>query len=372
MSLYKEEFKEIEEKFRFISEHTSDMICLHNLNGVIIYAPSSSKEILGYESDQVLGRKIVDFIEPSYLKDMDRQTMINLFNSKGRKIRYKVQHKSGAIRWLESISNNISNAEGEATHVISSTRDITENVHLFDDLMEALSKEKELADLKSRFVSMASHEFKTPLSTIQANADILDFKLDQLDEALCDQLRKPLKMMVQEIERLNSLIDDILILGRMEAGRTPFNPKKIDAEKLISQIAEEEFNRKYPGRKVVISSEGKMKKINADPVLLKHILVNLLSNSYKYSREDQSPMLHVAYKNEKLVIQVIDHGIGIPEEDQRNLFTSFYRAKNVENIQGIGMGLTIVKEFVEMHKGRVNVESEINRGTTFTIQLPYN
>ncbi len=363
--------KEGEDLFRLIAEHSSDLFCLHEPDGTIIYASPSSMQILGYSPAEMIGKKPLDFIESSYLKDVDRQTFISLLESRNSRIRYKFQHKNGSIRWLEATSNDIFDSTGDITRIQSFSRDITESVHLFDDLMKALSKEKELADLKSRFVSIASHEFRTPLSTILASAELLQLKLGVSPQGSKPNLMKSVETVIEEVERMNCFINDFLVLGKLEAGKTPFNPVPIDVTKLVSQIINAEFVNMKAERYVIPSISGKKRLVEADPSLFRHIFVNLLSNAYKYSSENQAPKVNIKYQKNGLVIDVIDEGLGIPKEDQKNVFSSFFRAHNVLNIEGTGMGLVIVKEFVELHNGTVTLESEENKGAKFIVTMPY-
>lgn len=364
--------KEGEDLFRLIAEHSSDLFCLHEPNGTIIYASPSSEQILGYSPAEMIGKKPLDFIESSYLKDVDKQTFISLLESRNSRIRYKFQHKNGSIRWLEATSNDIFDSSGQITRIQSFSRDITESVHLFDDLMKALSKEKELADLKSRFVSIASHEFRTPLSTISASAELLQYKLEAtLKDSKGKGLIKAVDAIIEEVDRMNGLINDILVLGRLEAGKTPFNPVFTDVEALLKQIINAEFTTRYPKRKVGLKIYGNNKKVEVDPSLFRHIFVNLLSNAYKYSSDNQIPKVSLRFDKNGLQIEVVDDGVGVPKEDQKNIFSSFFRARNVLNIEGTGMGLVIVKEFVELHKGAVVFESEEGKGAKFVVSIPY-
>ncbi len=362
--------KEGEDLFRLIAEHSSDLFCLHEPDGTIIYASPSSMQILGFSPAEMIGKKPLDFIESSYLKDVDKQTFISLLESRNSRIRYKFQHKNGSIRWLEATSNDIFDSTGNITRIQSFSRDITESVHLFDDLMKALSKEKELADLKSRFVSIASHEFRTPLSTILSSAELLQLKFEVMDGVKPNLIRS-VDTIIEEVERMNNLINDILVLGKLEAGKTPFNPVSLDIAKLVSQTISTDFRNVGVGKPIVPEISGRIKMVEADPSLFRHIFVNLLSNAYKYSPGNQAPKVNIKYKKNELVLEVIDNGLGIPKEDQKNIFSSFFRAHNVLNIEGTGMGLVIVKEFVELHNGTVTLESEEGKGATFIVSLPY-
>jgi signal transduction histidine kinase len=245
-------------------------------------------------------------------------------------------------------------------------RDISELKTSRENMEKALERQKELNTLKSQFISTTSHELKTPLTTIQSNTEIINYLLENAPTLDRVKLQKNIDRIANNVERLGQLIDNILMIGRLESKKFPFNPEPHDLNKLIiSRIIPNLGNRK-PGYKV----EGKPKMITVDANLFTHILNNLIENAFKYSVGAKTPGLFMEYLEHSVRISVKDYGIGIPKADQEKLFESFYRASNVDNIQGTGLGLSIVKDFVELHRGTIAVKSEQNQGTTFTLTFP--
>lgn len=239
-----------------------------------------------------------------------------------------------------------------------------------EDLEVALKKETEINSIKSRFISMTSHEFRTPLTTIQSNAELLSIFLGGLNLRDNRAPSKYLGRITSEVTRLTSLMNDILLMGRIEAGRVPFNPVQTDLNEFFGELLETHPFDPIENRKVGFSLTGAARTVSIDPFLFNHIMVNLISNAIKYSPGKPAPKVVVTFGERTTAVQVVDHGIGIPQSDLENIFDSFFRASNVENIQGTGMGLAIVKQFVEMHGGTVAIESNQGAGSIVTVTLP--
>ena len=234
------------------------------------------------------------------------------------------------------------------------------------DLSEALDKEKELSEIKSRFVSMASHEFRTPLSTVLSSASLLA-KYTQTD----DQPRrdKHIRRIKDSVKHLNDLLEDFLSLGKLEEGKVLRKVERFNVRDLIEDTADEIRGIFKEGQTLVndLDSTG---FFITDRKLLKNILINIISNAIKFSPEGASIHLNAHQDDGKLHISVADKGIGISEEDQQHLFSSFFRAKNATNIQGTGLGLHIVKRYVDLIEGDISLKSELDQGTTVFIELP--
>jgi signal transduction histidine kinase len=238
-------------------------------------------------------------------------------------------------------------------------------------LKSALDKEKDLNDLKSRFVSVTSHQFRTPMAIIQSNTDLVNMIILNSESKQKVQLERANRRIQKEIHTMVSLMDDILILGKISSGKTmTLNQTPINAENFCQDIISGFNELQKDNRKVILQISGKMKMIMVDRNLLKHILRNLVSNAFKYSAE-RNPKIDLVFEKDNLVISVIDKGIGIPKHDLPNLFEPFHRATNVGEISGTGLGLSIAKEYVELLNGSLTVHSELNKGTTAVLSLPY-
>ncbi|MFM7329283.1 MAG: sensor histidine kinase, partial [Bacteroidota bacterium] len=240
-----------------------------------------------------------------------------------------------------------------------------------EDLRNALEKEKELAELKSRLVSMTSHEFRTPLTTIQTNSEILAIKLKEIAGENSEKIEKHLNRILNEVAKLTRLMDDILLMGRYESGKIVFQPTELNLTELITDILASKKHMEGDDREIVLQTTGAHRPFVGDPTLLSHAFTNVVNNSLKYSKGCASPVAELRYEDEGAVFTLQDFGIGIPEGEKPKLFDTFYRATNVTNIQGTGMGLVIVKQFIEMHKGTVTLDSIEGHGTTVTFRLPY-
>ncbi len=352
--------------FELIAEHTSDLICIHDAENTIRFATPSSKSILGYKPEDIIGKKLTDFLSDEFINEMDFTTLVRFFDRPDARIRYQIKHAEKKLRWLESTFTTIGKDPLKEYSVLSSTRDITESVHLTDDLMNALAKEQELSRFKSNLYSIASHEFKTPLAVIQANIEMLKVKSGE------KILKNALLSMEEEIDRLNGMIADMLELKRLTIGQVNFNPSELDISLLIKDVIDTDCKKAFPEISIIIKKEDKdIKEVSGDYSLLRYILSNLLINACKFSKKSKEVKVVLSKTDDhSLKICIIDKGIGIPLEDQESIFKSFYRANNVGNIPGTGVGLSIVKEFVALHKGSINFTSVPGKGSTFCVELP--
>lgn len=245
--------------------------------------------------------------------------------------------------------------------------DITERKRSEAELRQALVKEKELSELKSRFVTNTSHEFRTPLTTILSSSELLEHYRHQWPE---EKQLTHIHRIQKSVKHMTQLLNDILIIGKAEAGRLEFKPALINLELFCHELAEElQLNGKNQ-HEISLNYQGNLSQVLLDAKLLRHILTNLLSNAMKYSPHGSTIELFYACQDCQAIFRVQDQGIGIPAEDQTRLFESFHRATNVGNIQGTGLGLSIVNKCVQVHGGEIAVHSQVGNGTTFTVKLP--
>lgn len=242
-------------------------------------------------------------------------------------------------------------------------------------IQSALDKEKEIHELKSRFVAVVSHEFRNPLNAILFSTELLQRYGDQLSD---DKRTTYLQRIQLSVRRMNQLLNDVLLVGETEAGKLQYKPKPIDLVKFCQDIIEEEKLSQTSTCSITFTYEDtRLEWSNLDSSLpcldeklVRHILTNLLSNAVKYSPQGRNISLELICTERNATFRVQDQGIGIPEVDQGQLFNSFHRASNVHAIPGTGLGLSIVKQCVDLHGGRIEVVSDIEKGTTFTVTLP--
>jgi len=235
-----------------------------------------------------------------------------------------------------------------------------------EELSEALDKERQLNEIKSRFVSMASHEFRTPLSTVLSSASLLTKYKDAEDQPKRERHIEKIKASVKQ---LNDILEDFLSLGKLDEGKVAVSVNEFSLNDLIQDVIDEMKGLAKDKQKIVYSMNyGEL--IATDKKLLRNVLINLISNAIKFSGEDSSVWVNSNVNNGTVNISVKDEGIGISDDDQIHLFSSFFRGKNVLNIQGTGLGLHIVKRYMDLLDGEVNLESQLGKGTTITIKIP--
>jgi PAS domain S-box-containing protein len=237
------------------------------------------------------------------------------------------------------------------------------------ELSDALKAEKDLGELKSRFVSMASHEFKTPLSTILSSAYLLD-KYNDLEEPA--KRSKHITRIKNAVNDMKLILDDFLSLDKLDEGLIKVDVISINAENIFREIeaiiSEMQVNSK-PGQTIEFTHTGN-NDVLIDERLLKNICVNLLSNAIKFSPENSIIKIACIISENDFILSIKDNGIGISEEDKQHLFERFFRAKNAFNIQGTGLGLHIVGKYLELMNGTIEIESGLNKGSVFTIHIP--
>jgi len=242
------------------------------------------------------------------------------------------------------------------------------------EIRDALTKEKELGELKSRFVTMTSHEFRTPLTIILSSAELLErYSLKWSEEKKLNHLQR----IQTTVKHMTGLLNDVLLLGKAEAGKLECNPALLDVVQFCcdlieeSQITTESHTINFVSQTNCIHvNQDNCNKAYLDDKLLRHILSNLLSNAIKYSPQGGIVNFELIWQQGEVIFRIQDQGIGIPVADQAQLFNSFHRASNVGTLSGTGLGLAIVKRSVDLHGGKIAVNSEVGVGTTFTVSLP--
>lgn len=251
--------------------------------------------------------------------------------------------------------------------LIAEARDISDRKRAEAEILKALAREKELSQLRAKFVTMVSHEFRTPLTTIQFSAGLLQDYSSQWPQ---DKKSTHFVRIQLAIKRMTELLEDILVIGKIEANTLQFQPVSLNLEKFCRQLVEEQQLNDSNQHPIAFQYEGGNCDAQMDEKLLQQILGNVLSNAIKYSPVGSTVSLHLNCQNNEAVFQVQDRGIGIPQADRERILETFYRAPNVGTISGTGLGLAIVKRAVELHGGQLAIESQEGKGTTFTITLP--
>ncbi len=234
------------------------------------------------------------------------------------------------------------------------------------ELNNALEKERELNEMKSRFVSMASHEFRTPLATILSSLSLVT-KYGEINEK--EKQSVHINKIKSSVNNLTDILNDVLSVSKLDEGKVSFHPEFFDLFVFIEECISDLQPIAKEGQLIQFDHAGN-NEINFDKKLLKHILFNLVSNAIKFSPEGKPIQVKVKVNKKNWTLSVKDHGIGIPKSDQKHLFERFHRGKNVTNIQGTGLGLNIVARITEMLEGKISYETKENAGTLFTLSFP--
>lgn len=278
----------------------------------------------------------------------------------------EVTRKDGSTFWA-SMEARALDARNPDDGIILAVHDITPRKHAERELLVALQREKELNEMKTRFVSTVSHEFRTPLATILSSAELLRLYPDKLDD---NEKLDLLRGIEEGTKRMRRLLDEVLTLGRAESGKLQLRPTRLALPEFCRKVVGEMRIGEGKQHEIVLEDRFDLDSAELDENLLRHILNNLLSNAIKYSAPGSKVTLTLARDDDKVRLAVQDSGIGIPPQDQPRMFESFHRASNVENRQGTGLGLSIVKKSVDLHGGTISFESKVGAGTRFMIVLP--
>jgi PAS domain S-box-containing protein len=294
----------------------------------------------------------------AFIVDITRRKEIELSMLRQQK---ELQKVSSEIRKLNA---DLEAKVEERTVILKEALQRLEESQL--ELSEALDKEKTLNEIKSRFVSMASHEFRTPLSTVLSSASLLS-KYTGADDQ--EKRNRHIEKIKNSVKHLNDILEDFLSLGKLDEGKVMAHCSLFNLEELIVDTAEEMQGFLKTGQHINCEYRGEV-EVYSDKKLLKNILINLISNAIKFSAEGTTIDFRTQCDQKEAIISITDKGIGISKEDQDHLFSSFFRAANATNIQGTGLGLHIVKRYLDLLGGTAELNSELNKGTTISINIP--
>ncbi|MBC3788510.1 PAS domain S-box protein [Spirosoma utsteinense] len=368
--LAEESLRESEQRFREITENVDEVFWIHSATPFRLLYVNAAYERVWNVSRQSLRDNPRSFLKavvaddrPAFLAFL-RQYRAGIEGQ----LYCRLHGPARSIRWLSIRTFIIRNEAGAVTRHIGIANNITSQKEQELILQQSLHREQELNQLKSQFVATASHEFRTPLATIQSSVDLIKLYLNLNTASARQSIHNHLAVIEREIEKFGDLLSDMLTIGKIEAGKVVFRPHWGNAVAVCESVAAIHFSSRTDGRSVILGVEGTPRPVWIDEKLMSHVIVNLLSNAFKFSRE--SPRLHLLFTDNGLRIDVIDTGIGIPEKDLCTLFQAFSRASNTAGIPGTGLGLVIARQFVDLHDGQLTIQSKENKGTTFTITLP--
>lgn len=345
----------------------------------IVFVNEAFTRMTGYSMAEVIGKTPRILQGPKTdpgIRERIREAVARRETVEVEIINYK---KNGEEYWANFTIVPVTDRLGTLTHFVAIQRDVTARKRLEKttreklekqvkertrELNEALSKEKELVNLKSKFVAMASHEFRTPLATINFATNFIKDYLDKLQPA---DILKKLESIERQVRHMTFLLDDVLTLGKNESGKTKVIARRIDIHDFLQRVIEEVLYTMKSNHQVVFNFNSAVREIEIDEKLLRNVFINLLSNAIKFSPDSSEVVLTVDTKEDTLVISVKDNGVGIPSSEFDKIFDAFHRASNAGAIQGTGLGLSIVKKAVELLEGNLEFKSEVGKGSEFTV-----
>ena len=362
--------RESEEKFRALFEGTSQAVVLHDENG-IFEANLSWLQLLGYSSlEEVIGKHPADVstaIQPGGERaDVLAAKHIADARTKGSaRFDWMVMRRDGTEIPIEVFLSPIQLCGRQLIQAVCI--DITQRKKVEAEMLRTLAREKELGQLRSNFVSMVSHEFRTPLGIIQSSAEILEDYLDQLEPA---ERKDHLQSIQKNTRRMAELMEEALLIGSFDAGKIECKAVSLDLETFVRRLVAEVLSATDQRCPIELSLAEIPAEFRADKRLLRHIFTNLLTNAVKYSDVGRVVRFELRRDEGEIVCDIRDRGIGIPDADREWLFNAFHRGHNVSDRPGTGLGLVIVKRCVDLHGGSIKVESTLGEGTTMTVRLP--
>ena len=354
---------------------------IHNLDEVVFIV--DQKNVLQYVNPlwenvfnksyyESVGKPINTFFSPEVFKSIEKDLeSIKKDNSVDKiKREIRIETVNGIIKHYNYYFSRFYGILKDEVMVSGYVVDITDQVNAREELLKVLQKERILSDMKTEFVNMVSHELRTPLSIIQSSAEILEL-MYKLENPSKETMGNYSVRIVDEVKNLKNLMDELLLISKIETDDLQFNPKEIDVISFVDEIISQHFNPWKDGRKIAMEIRGNSRLVNGDKFMLKHIINNILDNAFKYSMDKQAPMLRIFFGHDGWSLVCRDYGIGIPGNEINNLGSSFKRGSNSGFIQGTGLGLVVVNYFVDKHKGTVQYQSTIDKGTFVRISFPY-
>jgi PAS domain S-box-containing protein len=399
--------RKIESRFETIFNHVNEGILIAGGDGKIILTNPKVNQLFGYDEDELLGKEVEVLVpiahshkhvlyRESYTQHPLKRPMgknMTLFGKAkdghefpleislsyyetGEALyviafiidisdRFQQQEKIKQINAeLKSLNESLERKVSERTLVLREALHELENSR--DELSKALEKEIELNEMKTRFISMASHEFRTPLSTILSSVSLISKYTNSEDQ---EKREKHIGRVKNAVNGLTEILNDFLSIGRLEEGKVRANLAEHDINLILEELITEINLICKPGQTIEFSSTHDAKSM-IDKQMLRNVMFNLLSNAIKFSPENSQIIVRLIKLQDDIEISVQDFGIGISEEDQTNLFERFFRARNASNIEGTGLGLHIVLKYLELMKGEIRFESKLDEGTTFSFRIP--
>ena len=362
--------RESEQKFRALFEASSQGVMLHDEKEFLEVNPATLR-ILGYDRPEDLIGKHPAETSAEFQPDGERtdvaarRHIADCMADGSARFDWLCRNSKGEEIPIEVILTRIQMGGRDIIQAV--VNDISERKRAEAELIKSLAREKELGQLKGSFVSMVSHEFRTPLGIIMSSAEILEHYHEKL---VPEERQEHLQSIHKNTRRMADLMEEVLLLSKTEAGGMEFKPEPLDLENFCKRMIADLSLGADCGNQIHFECLSVPPQVRADEKLLRHVFTNLLMNAVKYSGRESRVLFEVRTAGGEVVCRIQDEGIGIPEPDLQWLFKAFHRGRNVGNLPGTGLGLVIVKRCLELHRGRIEIESAVGKGTTVTVKFP--
>jgi PAS domain S-box-containing protein len=361
--LAEDELRRVTDQFQTVMDHSTASIFMKDIEGRVMLINHQTERDLHVMLDEMRGQTEERFVSPETYAEYQRTDSEVLRTRKSMSYEISLDDR---VFWVTKFP--IFDQDGNIDAIGGVSSDITERKRYEESLERALQKEKELGDLKFRLVSMASHEFRTPLATILVATDILKNYRPRLDDAEID---RRLQKIQDQVDHLRKVIDDVLVLSQAQQARPiDFTPVETDMDAFCRELLEEFQSFPEMQHTFDYACTPSPLCVSIDLRLMRQALANLLANAIKYAPHNKLIRVSVWHEGTDLFFSIADGGIGIPEADLKRLFDPFYRGANVGVIPGTGLGLAIVKQAIDLHQGTILVDSQVEVGTTITLKLP--
>lgn len=391
-------------QFETIFEYANEAILITDKKGMIVRANPSARTLFGYDLHELSGQRIETLVPSRFRKAHTEHVAgyhkyqrprsmgadLDLFATKKNGTEFPVEvslspcHFDGedmVVAFVIDISERKKSEEQAKNYQLLLEKEVEDRTLILKEaisnleetkkkLDQSLKKERELNQLKSRFISTASHEFRTPLATVLSSLSLVE-KYTAIGKT--ENVHRHIDRIKKSVRNLTEILDDLLSVNKIEEGKVIVTPHDFELVTYLKDMVAEVNIILKKGQVISLKTEGFEKlRIYQDPKLLRHIVLNLLSNAIKFSYEDTKIELMASKDDQTVHIEIRDNGIGIPEENMDNLFSRFFRADNAGQIQGTGLGLSIVKQYTQLLGGDVSCQSIVNKGSKFVVSIPKN
>ncbi|MCA0455263.1 MAG: PAS domain S-box protein [Chloroflexi bacterium] len=364
---------ENEEKLRLITDNLHDLVSLADSDLKFRYLTPSHIRVLGYKPEEMLGKSAFELVHPEDLDLVKSKTLLAMDKLQSDTIEFRYRHHDGYYIWMETTGSIILDPQGQFGGAVFASRDISERRWMQRAMLEQekllvmLQKEQELSSLKTRMMSRLSHELRTPLAVIATSADLLEMYWQRMNET---QRNDRLQQIKAQIKHFTSMLDNMSLVVKGISYNLEFAPSPYDISQTCETLIAELQELLHSQHTIHLELKGDVNVVNSDEQLIYLILTHLLANAIKYTPQSKPITITGEVKDDAIVLQVRDEGIGIPADEHDRILEPFYRATNIGEVPGLGIGLTIVKDAIDSMNGTMTIASQLDVGTTVTVEVP--